>query len=165
MPRRPALMMATSSRGSARTIFSASSTAAPTPSAPHSSSELTWVAAIQLNERVSLRRTNENLSLPQSRKIGCGPRTSQPCDLRDQGSLPFASRQRPRPNLPTVNPLSFARERLTQPLRESWIGHHFGGGWGCAYQYSLFWSQVVLVLCRAQQKLHFVSSAETVHLD
>jgi hypothetical protein len=40
-------------------------------------------ADIKLNERVRLRRAFEILSLPQSRKIGCGPRTSQPCDLRD----------------------------------------------------------------------------------
>jgi hypothetical protein len=41
------------------------------------------VVDIKLNERVRLRRAFEILSLPQSRKIGCGPRTSQPCDLRD----------------------------------------------------------------------------------
>jgi hypothetical protein len=40
-------------------------------------------ADIKLNERVRLRRAFEILSLPQSRKIGCGPRTSRPCDLRD----------------------------------------------------------------------------------
>jgi hypothetical protein len=34
--------------------------------------ELTHSAGIQLNERVSLRREYEILSLPQSRKIGCG---------------------------------------------------------------------------------------------
>jgi hypothetical protein len=61
--------------------------------------------------------------------------------------------------LSTINPLSFARERLTQPLRESGIGRHFDGGLGQA----LFIDLLSLCSFRALASWRIGASRVTLH--